>query len=88
VRGLVAIACLAAFPAVAEGGPTDAQIAAFLKAAADAGCAVNSTNKDAILKAAGLSEEEGTAVVIRLMDTGKAADAGDDVIQVFAEGCE
>lgn len=62
---------LAATPVLAEGGPKPQEVSAFLDAVKAAGCRVDATNQAAVLKAAGLAEDEAALVVQRLEDEGK-----------------
>jgi hypothetical protein len=61
--------------AAAQGTPPAAHVAALIAAIEAAGCEVNEANNRDILRAAGLSEDEGAAVVMLLTEDGRAATA-------------
>ncbi|GHE01422.1 hypothetical protein U879_14830 [Defluviimonas sp. 20V17] len=49
---------LGAGPALAEGGPSPAQMRALAAAMTQAGCVLDAANQDAVLKSAGLTAAE------------------------------
>lgn len=79
VRVLASAAvCAAASAAQAQADFTD-QRNRLVAAIEAAGCFVNDRNEAAILRAAGLTAAQGSAVVSYLMQTGEAVPFGDDL---------
>ena len=53
--------------------------AVLIAAIEQAGCVVSEANEQAILTKAGLSEQEGSAIVMQLMSQGRAVPQDDDL---------
>ncbi|OIQ69445.1 hypothetical protein GALL_489540 [mine drainage metagenome] len=75
-------------PAFAEGGPTNAQVAAMVAAIAAAGCVVNDSNQKAVLAAAKLTPDEGAGVVVRLIDAKILTPEPGDVLRMAGGTCK
>lgn len=86
VLAMGALASGAAAPAFAEGGPTQAQVKALSAAMAGAGCKIDAANQGAVLKAAGLSADEGAMTLDLMVRQHKAARTGDSAYRL--EGCK
>ncbi|MFC2967223.1 hypothetical protein [Acidimangrovimonas pyrenivorans] len=76
IRCAALVLMLTAGTAVAEGGPTPAQVKALADAIASAGCVVNEDNQAQVLKAAGMTEDQGAAVIDRLAWEGRIKPVG------------
>ncbi len=85
---LAVMALAAAVPVLAEGGPTDAQMAGLVAAITLAGCSVNDANQKAVLSDAGLTADEGAAVVVRLIDQKVLFPKPGNVLQLVAGPCK
>lgn len=82
------VAVLAAAPALAEGGPKPEEVSAFLAAVKAGGCTLDAGNQAAVLKAAGLTEDEAALVVQRLEDEGKLLSRPGPVLTLPPEVCQ
>lgn len=78
---------LAATPVLAEGGPKPEEVSAFLAAVKAEGCKLGPANQAAVLKAAGLTEDEAALVVQRLEDEGKLLSQPGPVLTLPPEVC-
>lgn len=74
--------------ALAEGGPRPAEIAAFTKALAKAGCTLTPVNAAGVVKASGLTGEEAAAVIQRLNDQGKLTNGPENSVTLRPEDCK
>lgn len=80
-RAILAFAlALAASPAASPAAAqTVAEVDAFLAAVEEMGCVVNEANNAAVLARLGITAQQGTRIVTRLMADGRAVPQGDDL---------
>jgi hypothetical protein len=83
IIGIAAVAAALAAPAMAQ---TAAQADALIAAIAAAGCEVREDNNAAILAAAGLTQDQASAVVAVLLGDGRAAVEGGS-LRLKTAGC-
>ena len=76
MRRILLGALLFASPALAQ---SDAQVQGLIDTITAAGCIVHAGNEAAVLADSGLQEAEAAAIVMLLMNTGRAAPLGDDL---------
>ena len=86
MRLAAAILLLSASAALAEGGPRPEQVSALANAIAGVGCVVDTQNKAAVLKAAGLTEDQGAVVIDVLASQGHIGPVGDQRLQLTGMG--
>ena len=77
-RYLASVALLLA-PQVVMADVAEDRVAILVTAIESAGCIVNEANQAAVLAATGMTEEEAGAIVLLLLDTGRAEPIGDDL---------
>lgn len=76
-----------ALPARAEGGATEAEIAAFVAAAEALGCTVTPANLPDLLQRSGLAEDRAAGVVAPLLHDRRAEELPDGGLRLHTGGC-
>jgi hypothetical protein len=78
-----------ATPALAEGGPTEAQREAFIAAITANDCTMTQVEAETKLPAVGIDKETSGAIAIALIDEGLAEVSEDgEVLTLKTEGCK